>query len=49
MNLLETEAFSTTFGAKSTRKRPKLPQNDYAALLKAAEEKQGVYQAPDHK
>jgi nuclear GTP-binding protein len=48
MNLLETETFESTFGGKSTRKRPKVASMDYEALLKKVQEEQEKYQAPDH-
>lgn len=39
MHLLEVETFESTFGPKSTRKKPKLGGADYEALAKSAEEK----------
>jgi nuclear GTP-binding protein len=38
MHLLEVETFQSTFGPKSTRKKPKMAGLDYDALVKAAEE-----------
>jgi len=45
MNLLETETFSSTFGGKMTRKRPKISESisDYGALMQHAEERKVVY------
>ena len=45
MNLLETESFATTFGAKQLRKKPKIADDasDYAALLKSASERASTY------
>jgi len=45
MNLLETETFNSTFGAKMTRKRPKLSDSvsDYSALLQQASERKVAY------
>lgn len=40
MHLLEVETYESTFGPKSTRKKPKLSiAADYEAIAKAAEEK----------
>ena len=45
MNLLETESFSSTFGGKMTRKRPKLSESvsDYVALMQKASERGAAY------
>lgn len=44
-NILETESYSTVFGAKTARKRPKLDSNasDYAALMQSANERMQSY------
>jgi len=39
MHLLEVETFASTFGPKSTRKKPKVQSLDYDSLLKVAETK----------
>lgn len=45
MNLLETESFTSTFGGKMTRKRPKLSEamSDYGALVQKASERTAAY------
>lgn len=49
MNLLETEAFESTFGSKSVRKRPKVASYDYESMLQKAEEQKAKYEDPQHK
>eukprot|EP00299_Pterocystis_sp_00344_P013900 c6855_g1_i2.p1 GENE.c6855_g1_i2~~c6855_g1_i2.p1 ORF type:complete len:680 (+),score=211.38 c6855_g1_i2:126-2042(+) len=45
MDLLGTESFQTTFGKKSTRKRPRLSTStDLQSLVETAETKSGQYQ-----
>ena len=45
MNLLETESYSNTFGGKSKRKKPKIPEtlNDYSALMSSAKDRGSKY------
>jgi len=43
MHLLEVETFASTFGPKSTRKKPKVQSLDYDSLLKVAETKASTY------
>lgn len=45
MNLTETESFQSTFGSKSTRKRPKFSEDssDYSSLLSSIEERTKKY------
>lgn len=43
MNLLTTESFSSVFGPKKTRKRPKLAVTDVAALASTVAEKTDKY------
>ena len=45
MNLLETETFDSTFGNKTTRKRPKIDEttSDYAAMAQNAADRNSQY------
>ena len=45
VNLLETESFSSVFGKKSTRKRPKIlgQSSDYSEIASIAAEKLSAY------
>uniref|UniRef100_K7FL00 Nucleolar GTP-binding protein 2 n=1 Tax=Pelodiscus sinensis TaxID=13735 RepID=K7FL00_PELSI len=43
VHILDTEAFETTFGPKSQRKRPNLSVNDVQSLLENAEASVGTY------
>lgn len=51
VKILETESFSSVFGNKTTRKRPKLSNtlSDYESLMSNAEEKSKVYDAEPKK
>lgn len=49
MNLLTTESFSSVFGPKKTRKRPKLAVSDVGALAATVVEKQANYDVKDDK
>ncbi|KAJ2063969.1 GTPase required for pre-60S ribosomal subunit nuclear export and maturation [Coemansia sp. S146] len=46
VNMLQTEAFSDTFGPKAQRKRPKLTVEGYDQLVKKITDSEGTY---DHK
>ena len=43
MNLLSTESFGDTFGAKSRRKRPKLAVTDLSAMASTVETSVAAY------
>ncbi len=43
MHILETEAFSSTFGKKSQRKKPKLASQSLSELVQSSEKQQEEY------
>lgn len=49
MNLLSTESFESVFGAKKTRKRPKLENSDLDSLLARVKDSTEKYEKDSHK
>lgn len=44
VNLVQTQPFSSTFGSKQTRKKPKLQADNYEELLAKIEQNNGAYE-----